>query len=291
MARPFYDSCVRRPVTRNTMFTKLKRPLFLMMLPVLIITCTFLLIPMFRLVLISISGEDGLMIYWHALSDARYLQSLLDTLFLSVLVTLVTLAIAVISGLFLSRNHFPGKSVLISLLTFPLAFPGVVVGFLVIMLGGRQGLSAELGLFLDDTRWTFAYSIVGLFVGYIYFSIPRVLLTVIAAVEKMDMMLEEAARSLGASRLRVFIDVIIPALKPALIASGAICFATSMGAFGTAFALASGINVMPMTIYTEFTLGANIAMAASLSIILGLITWLVLLLARSVSGANTSPAA
>ncbi|SIS41864.1 ABC transporter permease [Neptunomonas antarctica] len=273
------------------MFTKLTRPLFLMMLPVLIITCTFLLIPMFRLVVISISGEDGLMIYWHALSDARYLQSLLDTLFLSVLVTLVTLAIAVISGLFLSRNHFPGKSVLISLLTFPLAFPGVVVGFLVIMLGGRQGLSAELGLFLDDTRWTFAYSIVGLFVGYIYFSIPRVLLTVIAAVEKMDMMLEEAARSLGASRLRVFIDVIIPALKPALIASGAICFATSMGAFGTAFALASGINVMPMTIYTEFTLGANIAMAASLSIILGLITWLVLLLARSVSGANTSPAA
>ncbi|OEY66130.1 ABC transporter permease [Marinobacter sp. X15-166B] len=273
------------------MFTRLTPSLIVMMLPVLIITCAFLLIPMGKLILISTGGDDGVVIYWQALTDSRYLTSLLETLMLSVATTLVTLAIAVVSGLFLARNHFPGKSVLVSLLTFPLAFPGVVVGFLVIMLGGRQGLSAELGLLIDGTRWTFAYSVVGLFVGYVYFSIPRVLLTVIAAVEKMDHQLEEAARSLGASRTRVFLDVVLPALKPALIASGAICFATSMGAFGTAFALASGINVMPMTIYTEFTLGANLAMAATLSIILGLITWLALLLARSVSGATASPAA
>lgn len=273
------------------MFTRLSQPLCLMMLPVLIITGAFFLIPMGRLVLISAGGDDGMMTYWQALTESRYLNSLLETLLLSVMTTLVTLCIALMSGLFLARNRFPGKSVLVSLLTFPLAFPGVVVGFLVIMLGGRQGLSAELGLIVDGTRWTFAYSIVGLFVGYVYFSIPRVLLTVMAAVEKMDYMLEEAARSLGASRLRVFLDVVIPALKPALIASGAICFATSMGAFGTAFALASGINVMPMTIYTEFTLGANLAMAATLSIILGLITWLVLLLARSISGSSASPAA
>ncbi len=273
------------------MSARLTRPLYLMMLPVLIITCAFFLIPMGKLILISIGGEEGVMTYWQALSDSRYLNSLLQTLVLSIATTLTTLAIALVAGMFLARNRIPGQSVLVSLLTFPLAFPGVVVGFLVIMLGGRQGLSAELGLLLDGSRWTFAYSIVGLFVGYIYFSIPRVLITVMSAVEKIDVMLEEAARSMGASRLRVLLDVIIPALKPALIASGAICFATSMGAFGTAFALASGINVMPMTIYTEFTLGANVAMAAALSILLGLITWLMLLLARSVSGANTTPAA
>ena len=133
-----------------------------------------------------------------------------------------------------------------------------------------------------------AYSMWGLFLGYLYFSIPRVILTIMASAEKLDPALEEAARSLGASSWEVIVDVILPALKPGLIASGAICFATSMGAFGTAFTLATNIDVLPMTIYTEFTLNANIAGAASLSIILGLITWIALLLARSLSGSTVA---
>jgi putative spermidine/putrescine transport system permease protein len=78
--------------------------------------------------------------------------------------------------------------------------------------------------------------------------------------------------------------VVLPALLPALISSGAICFATSVGAFGTAFTLATSIDVLPMVIYNEFTGYANFAMAAALSMVLGLITWLVLALARSLSG-------
>jgi putative spermidine/putrescine transport system permease protein len=105
-----------------------------------------------------------------------------------------------------------------------------------------------------------------------------------ASAEKLDKSLEEVAKSLGASPYRIVMDIIIPALKPGLIASGAICFATSMGAFGTAFTLATNIDVLPMTIYTEFTLNANIAGAASLSIVLGLVTWVALFIARSLSG-------
>jgi putative spermidine/putrescine transport system permease protein len=82
----------------------------------------------------------------------------------------------------------------------------------------------------------------------------------------------------------------VPALRPALLAAGAICFATAMGAFGTAFTLATKINVLPMVIYTEFTLQANVAMAAALSFILGAITWAVLALARTFTG-NTVAAA
>jgi len=114
---------------------------------------------------------------------------------------------------------------------------------------------------------------------------------VMAAAEKLDPALEEAARSLGAGRWRVVRDVIIPGLAPALISSGAICFATSMGAFGTAFTLATAIDVLPMTIYTEFTLNANLAIAASLSIVLGFVTWLVLALARSAAGSGVAAAA
>jgi putative spermidine/putrescine transport system permease protein len=63
-----------------------------------------------------------------------------------------------------------------------------------------------------------------------------------------------------------------------------------MGAFGTAFTLATRINVLPMVIYTEFTLQANIAMAAALSFVLGAITWAALALARSVSGTSVAAA-
>lgn len=152
------------------------------------------------------------------------------------------------------------------------------------MLAGRQGLIGKVtnGLFGEKT--VFAYSMLGLFFGYLYFSIPRVILTIMAAAEKLDKSLEEAAKSLGAPPHRIVVDIIIPALKPGLIASGAICFATSMGAFGTAFTLATNIDVLPMTIYTEFTLNGNIAGAASLSIVLGLVTWVALFISRSLSG-------
>ena len=130
----------------------------------------------------------------------------------------------------------------------------------------------------------------GLFLGYLYFSIPRVITTIMAAAEKIDISLEEAARSLGASPWPVIKDVLIPALVPGLISSGAICFATAMGAFGTAFTLATDIDVLPIVIYTEFTLMANIAMAAVLSIVLGLITWAALSVARTVAGTTIAAA-
>ena len=98
------------------------------------------------------------------------------------------------------------------------------------------------------------------------------------------------ADALGAGPWRVIRDVVLPALMPAFIASGAIAFATAMGAFGTAFTLATDIDVLPMLIYTEFTLSANFAMSAALSVGLGLVTWAILALARTFGG-NTVAAA
>ena len=265
--------------------------LFLMILPAAIVFAAFFILPMMRLAVEGAAGEAGIAAYAAILTKPRYLESLIATIALSAGVTLAAVAISTVSGVFLVRNRFAGRSVLIALLTFPLAFPGVVIGFMVIMLAGRQGLVAEVSKALTGDKIVFAYSMAGLFVGYLYFSIPRVILTVMAAAEKLDISLEEAARSLGAAPWRVVKDVILPALKPGLIASSAICFATSMGAFGTAFTLATNIDVLPMTIYTEFTLNANIAGAASLSITLGLITWVALFAARSLSGSTVAAAA
>ncbi|WP_139167016.1 ABC transporter permease subunit, partial [Chromobacterium sphagni] len=123
------------------------------------------------------------------------------------------------------------------------------------------------------------------------FSIPRVILTVMAAAEKLDATLEEAARALGAAPWQIQRDVVLPALAPALLAAGAMCFATSMGAFGTAFTLATDINVMPMAIYSEFTLNANLATAAALSVVLGAATWAALALAHAFGGDGAAAAA
>jgi putative spermidine/putrescine transport system permease protein len=161
---------------------------------------------------------------------------------------------------------------------------------MVILLGGRLGLIGTASEALTGERVVFAYSIVGLFVGYLYFSIPRVILTVMAAVEKLDPSLIEAAKSLGAGPLAIQRDIVLPALAPALFAAGALCFATAMGAFGTAFTLATRIDVLPMVIYTEFTLAANVATAAALSLVLGLVTWIALALARTVSGSAVAAA-
>ncbi|WP_373455214.1 ABC transporter permease [Vibrio mediterranei] len=260
-------------------FMKKNHLSILLILPAVIVSCAFFLLPVVQLLQVSLVDGDA-QSYIQILTRPLYLKSLFSTVALSVLVTVVSLAVATISGLFLTRYEFKGKQLLVAMLSFPLAFPGVVIGFFVIMLAGRQGLFAQAGLLLTGERWMFAYSIAGLFLGYLYFSIPRVVLTVMGAAEKLDQNLLEAGRSLGANRWQIFKDVTLPALKPGLISSGSICFATSMGAFGTAFTLATNINVLPMTIYTEFTLNANFAMAAALSLILGLVTWLCLMLAK-----------
>ena len=261
---------------------------FLLILPAAIIFTSFFFVPMTRLAVVGASGDEGIASYLSIILTPRHFESMVATVLLSIGVTACALVISTIAGLFLVRNRFRGSETLVSLLTFPLAFPGVVIGFMIILLAGRQGLIGGISNYLIGYKIVLAYSMWGLFLGYLYFSIPRVILTIMAAAEKLDPALEEAARSLGASSWEVIVDVILPALKPGLIASGAICFATSMGAFGTAFTLATNIDVLPMTIYTEFTLNANIVGAASLSIILGLITWIALLLARSLSGSTVA---
>src|SRR6201981_918998 len=264
--------------------------IWLCLLPLAAVTAAFFLLPMARLVVTGAEGPQGAAGYLAILAEPRYRATLINTVLLATATTVVTLIVATIAGMFLQRHRFVGREVLVAMLTFPLAFPGVVVGFMIILLAGRQGLIGDVTNRLTGQKLVFAYSIYGLFLGYLYFSIPRVILTIMAAVQKLDPGLEEAARSLGAGPWAVQRAVVLPALARAFVASGAIAFATAMGAFGTAFTLATNIDVLPMLIYTEFTLAANIAISAALSVGLGLVAWAVLALARSFGG-NTVAAA
>ena len=263
----------------------------ILLAPLAIFAVAFLVIPIAELAVVAGSGPTGPTAYLAILTEPRYRESLFATLALAMLTTLATLFLATVSAQTLGARPFAGRGFLIGLLTFPLAFPGVVIGFLVILIGGRLGVVGSVTQAVIGEKIVFAYSIVGLFVGYLYFSIPRVVLTLIAAVEKLDPALTEAARSLGARPFAIQRDIVLPALAPALLAAGALCFATAMGAFGTAFTLATRIDVLLMVIYTEFTLATNAAMAAALSLGLGVVTWAALAIARLGSGGAIAAAA
>lgn len=261
--------------------------------PAAVIFIAFWLLPMVQLTLRGAQAPSGSNVsaYWIVLAEPRYWQSLFNTVALSLGSTLATLVIALPVSRFLAHHpNFPGRQVLMSLLLFPLAFPGVVVGFLVILTTGRMGIVNDLSQALTGERLVLAYSLAGLFIGYLYFLLPRTIGVLITAVEGINPQWLEAARTLGASPWRRFVDIELPALSGAMIGAGAISFATAMGAFGTVFTLGTDLAVLPITIYGEFTNYANIAVAAALSVVLGLITWVMLFIANTVAGQSAAAA-
>ncbi|WP_245391692.1 ABC transporter permease [Salinicola aestuarinus] len=257
--------------------------------PAVALFLAFWLLPMVKLAGLGATAPTGetANAYWLVVSEPRYWKSLFNTVGLSLAATLATLIIALPVGRFLARHpSFPGRRVLMSLLIFPLAFPGVVVGFLVILTTGRQGVLNTLSQLLTGEPTVLAYAMPGLFIGYVYFLLPRTIGLLTAAVEGIDKQWLEAAQTLGASTWRRFVDIELPALTGALTAAGAMCFATAMGAFGTVFTLGTRIDVLPITIYDEFTNYANLPVAAALSVVLGLSTWAVLYAANSLAASR-----
>src|SRR6201995_5992580 len=132
---------------------------WLCLLPLAVVTAAFFLLPMARLVVTGAEGAQGFAGYLLILIEPRYRATLINTVLLAAATTVVTRLIATVAGMFLQRHRFPGRAVLIAMLTFPLAFPGVVVGFLIILLAGRQGLIGEISNHLIGQKFVFAYSI------------------------------------------------------------------------------------------------------------------------------------
>src|ERR1700724_3229459 len=132
---------------------------WLCLLPLAVVTTAFFLLPMARLVVVGAEGPQGLAGYLAILTEPRYRSTLVNTVLLAAATTLVTLIVATIAVMFLQRRRFPGRAVLIAMLTFPLAFPGVVVGFMIILLAGRQGLIGQITLALFNDKQVVDYSV------------------------------------------------------------------------------------------------------------------------------------
>src|SRR5215470_2643649 len=117
---------------------------WLCLLPLAVVTAAFFLLPMARLIVTGAEGPHGLAGYLAILAEPRYRATLINTVLLAAATTVATLVIATIAGMFLQRHRFRGRAVLVAMLTFPLAFPGLVVGLMIILLAGRQCLIGDL---------------------------------------------------------------------------------------------------------------------------------------------------
>jgi len=111
-------------------------------------------------------------------------------------------------------------------------------------------------------------------VAYLYFLIPRMILTMISAWSNADWTLLEAAASLGAGPFTILFKILIPMLGPAILAGSSLLFAVSMGAYGTAFALTGvAVKILPLVIFTHVSdLAADIEKADALAVVLAFVT-------------------
>jgi molybdate transport system permease protein len=165
---------------------------------------------------------------------------------------LASLPIGIAVAYLLARGRFPGKAILNGIVLLPLILPPVVTGYLLLLTFGRRGF---VGAFLAEHfgivfsfRWTGAALACGV-MGF-----PLLVRSIRLSIEAVDRRLEEAAGTLGANPLWVFLFVTLPLILPGIIAGMILCFAKAMGEFGATITFVSNIpgetQTLPSAIYT-----------------------------------------
>jgi molybdate transport system permease protein len=139
----------------------------------------------------------------------------------------------------LARRDFAGKSLLQAAVTLPLVLPPVVTGYLLLLLFGKHGF---IGAFLDRAfGFEFAFRWTGAALAAATMGFPLLVRPIRLSLENVDRGLEEAANTLGASRLMVFLTVTLPLALPGILAGAIMAFAKALGEFGATITFVSNI--------------------------------------------------
>ncbi len=165
--------------------------------------------------------------------------AILLSLRVSVVAMLASLPFGIGVALLLARGNFWGKSILNGVVHLPLILPPVVTGFVLLILFGRRG---PIGSFLDQHfgivfsfRWT------GAALACAVMAFPLLVRSIRLSIEAVDRKLEEAAGTLGAGPLWVFLTITLPLTLPGIIAGMILSFAKAMGEFGATITFVSNI--------------------------------------------------
>lgn len=151
----------------------------------------------------------------------------------------------------LARWRFRGKTLLDAVVHLPLVLPPVAVGYVLLLVVGSSGL---LGRWL--TRWgiPIAFTWRAAVIASAVMALPLMVRSVRVALELVDPGLEAAARTLGASPLRVLTTITLPLAWPGLLSGSVLCFVRSLGEFGATMTVAGNIagqtRTLPVALYS-----------------------------------------
>ncbi len=217
---------------------------------------------------------------------------------LSIKVSLWAVVASLPPGIFiayaLARWRFPGHGLLNGLVHLPLVLPPVVTGYLLLLTFGRRG---TVGQWLD--QWfgiVFAFRWTGAALAAAVMAFPLLVRAIRLSIEAVDPGLEQAASTLGAPRIWVFLTVTLPLILPGIFAGIVLAFAKAMGEFGATITFVSNIpgqtQTLPSAIYAFLQVPGGEAAAARLVLIaiaiamaaLFLSEWLSRAVARRIRG-------
>lgn len=221
---------------------------------------------------------------WSALPRVLWDQAVLDALRLSLLCATAATGVSFVLGVplawFLARSPWRLVGILRALVTLPLVLPPVVGGVALLLALGRTGIVGEWVY-----RWTsfsLPFTTWGVVVAETFVAMPFLVVTVEGAFRAADQGYEEAAATLGASRLTTFARVTLPLVAPSLGAGAVLCWARALGEFGATITFAGNTpgrtQTMPLLVY--LALEDDLDAAVALSLVLLLVSVVVLVALR-----------
>ena len=227
------------------------------------------LIPLCAVVITAAEGGWGA--FWTTITNEQTSAAIRLTLTQAALVTVVNVFMGTLIAWVLVRDRFWGKGVLEVLIDIPFALPTIVAGLVLLSLYGRD---SPLGVDVANTRYS-------VFVAFLFVTLPFVVRMVQPVLAELDRDAEEAAASLGASKLTTFRRIVLPSLAPAIFAGAALSFARGVSEYGS-LVLLSGNLPFKTEVTSVRILGSiendNLAAAASTATVLLVISLAVIVL-------------
>jgi molybdate transport system permease protein len=223
------------------------------------------------------------------LTQPGVLAALRLSLLTATLATGVSLLLGVPLAWLLARTRLPGRRFARALVTVPLVLPPVVGGVALLLAFGRLGV---VGRYLD--LWfgfTLPFTTLGVIVAEAFVAMPFLVVTVEGAFRTLDRGYEEAASTLGASRLTTFRRVTLPLVGPSLVAGAVLCWARALGEFGATITFAGNFpgrtQTMPLAVYLAMETDPDAAIALSLVLLVVSVAVLALLRDRWLRAGST----
>ena len=215
--------------------------------------------------------------FWSTVTAPRVLAAYRLSFGASLIAALINAIFGLLVAWVLVRYTFPGRRVVDALVDLPFALPTAVAGIALATLYAPNGW---IGQWAAALGWKIAFTPLGVVVALTFIGLPFVVRTVQPVLEDLDTEVEEAAASLGATRLQTFTRVITPALWPALLTGFALAFARAVGEYGSVIFIAGNIpmvsEITPLLIITKLE-QYDYAGATAIAVVMLLIAFVMLL--------------